>query len=118
MDLGAVYEGGHPPARSALLDEDVDQSTPLARTELDPTVAQGEKGVVPATPDVVPGMEMSSALADDYRPGSHRGAVENLHPETLRSRVPPVAGGAATFGLGHRFAPGLYRLMPVISIVV
>src|SRR5664280_2233749 len=78
-----------------------DRLAPLATGEVHRAIGQGEERVIAAEAHVVTGMELGAPLADDDRPGAHRGAAEGFHPQALGVRIASVAGGAATLGLGH-----------------
>ncbi len=54
----------------------------------------GEEGVVAAPADVVTGVELGAALAEDDRPGGDGRAVVDLDAQALRVRVAAVAGRA------------------------
>src|SRR4051794_9432511 len=80
---------------------DVDDLAALALAELDRALDQREQRVVATDADVLAGVELGAALADDDRPGVHLLAAERLDAEALGVGVPAVAGGTATLGLRH-----------------
>src|SRR6266699_2369568 len=72
---------------------------------LDPSVDEGEEGVVPAEPDVVPRMPLGAALARQDVAGKHALAAENLDAKALAIGIAAVARGAAGFLVGHSCYP-------------
>ncbi len=80
---------------------DVDDLAVLALAELDRTVDQREQRVVATDADVAARVDPGAALADDDRAGGDLRAVEDLHAQALGVGVTTVAGGPATFRLGH-----------------
>ena len=70
----------------------------------------------PPRPTFSPGWKWVPRWRTMIEPAVTVGPVEHLDAEPLGVRVAPVAGGAATLGLGH--VPYASRLMPVISMVV
>ena len=75
--------------------------TLLAARELQRAIAQREQGVVLAAADVLAGMEVGAALADDDVAGLHSLAGELLHAQSLRVRVATVTGRAQAFLVCH-----------------
>jgi hypothetical protein len=73
--------------------------------EFDCTVYQSEQGVVPAQADVVAGLNSSSTLSQDYRPGSHEFGIVSFDAESLSLAVSPVSGAAAALFVGHTGSP-------------
>src|SRR5215472_11180784 len=67
----------------------------------DLAVDEREQRVVTAGADVLAGVELGAALANDDRAGRHRLAAEHLDAEHLRLRVAAVARRAAAFFLCH-----------------
>src|SRR5215471_12588293 len=86
--------------------------------ELDPAVHLRVKRVVLADADVVAGMNLGSALADDDAAGGDELPAVALHAEALGLGIAAVAGAAACLlvchGLSFSYAPA----MPVTSISV
>src|SRR5690606_35909416 len=100
----STFAGCAAPVRavSALGGKDADRLAAAAAAELDGAVDEAEQRVVLALADVLAGVELRAALTDEDGSGGDLGAAEHLHAEALRVRVATVAGGTATFGLGHR----------------
>src|SRR5215510_2508886 len=69
--------------------------------ELHDAVDEGVDGVVRAQTDVVAGMPLGSALADDDVAGDHALATVLLHAAVLRIRVAAVARGADALLMCH-----------------
>src|SRR5256885_12599108 len=89
--------------------------------ELDLAVHFCEKGMVLPDPDVVPGMDAGTALANDDAARGYDLPAVALDAETLCFRVAAVAGTAACFLMCHgsSFSSGSYACaMPVTSISV
>jgi hypothetical protein len=68
-------------------------AAPAPLAELDLPADQGEQGVIPATTDTEPGVEVRSVLADDDLARAHELATEPLDPESLGVGVAPVPAG-------------------------
>src|SRR5690606_8895639 len=81
--------------------DDVDDLAAAARAELDRASGEREERVVLATADVVAGVEVRTALADDDLARVHDLATEALDAEALRVRVATVARGARTLLVCH-----------------
>src|SRR5689334_966613 len=62
----------------------------------------GEERVVAAHIDVLAGVVLGAALADDNVAGHHDLAAELLDAEAAAARIAPVARGAAGFLVRHR----------------
>ena len=97
--------------------DDVDELAAAATAELHHAVGGGEQGVVTAAADVLAGVELRAALADDDRAGADRGSRVHLHAESLRGGVAAVAGGRGTLLLRHDTLPSSSPgVIAVISI--
>ena len=81
-----------PPLRGERFDIDV--LLVPARRELHRAFDQREERVIAADADVLTGVELRPALADDDIPREHVLAAETLDAEALRIGVPAVAGRA------------------------
>src|SRR5581483_9997893 len=84
--------------------DDRDGAPLAARAELDPAVLRGKDRVVTAETGAGAGPEARSALPDEDHPGLHVLAGEDLHPQHLRVRVAPVARGAESLLVSHRYS--------------
>src|SRR5690554_4102969 len=73
---------------------DVDRLAAALGAELDGAGSQGEQGVVLAAADVVAGVELGTALADDDLTGADDLTAETLDAEALGVGVAAVPGGA------------------------
>src|SRR5438309_1278633 len=81
--------------------KNVDDLAAAPLTEFHGPGGRGEQGVVAAPPDVLARMEAGASLAHDDGARVHDRAVEHLDAEALGVRIPAVAGGTTTLGLGH-----------------
>jgi hypothetical protein len=88
---GLASLGGR--GRLGILGDHAHGAAPAPGAELDPAAYQSEQGVIPATADAEPGVEVSSVLADDDLARSHELAAEPLDPESLGVGVAPVPAG-------------------------
>src|SRR5690625_3598600 len=82
--------------RSGLGSDHADRLAAALGAELDGAGRQGEQGVVLAAADVVTGMELRAALADEDLARVDELAAETLDAEALRVGVAAVPGGAVT----------------------
>src|SRR5699024_2541945 len=82
--------------------DDVDHLAAAPVAELDGAGGEGEQGVVLAAADVLAGVELGAALADDDLPGADDLATEALDAEALRVGVAAVPGGAGALLRCHR----------------
>lgn len=76
---------------SGLRSHNVDDLAAAVRAELNVAGSSGEQGVVVATADVVAGVEVGAALADDDLTGADELAAEALDAQTLSVGVTAVA---------------------------
>src|SRR5690606_40698836 len=83
-------------SRSGLSSDDADRLAATLGAELDGTGGQREQGVVLATADVVTGVELRAALADEDLARVDELAAEALDAEALGVGVAAVPGGAGT----------------------
>src|SRR3954465_15160594 len=95
--------------------QDGDHATAAAGLEVDRAGTRGEDRVVLADADALAGLEASAALAHDDLAAGYDLAGEDLHAEALGVRVAPVAAGAESLLVSHRFASSSPRLMSAIS---
>src|SRR5215207_6466865 len=89
---------------SGLLGADVD----LAALELDRAVLEREDGVILVEADVVAGLVLGAALADDDAAGGDELPAKDLDAAVLRVAVAAVAGGTLTLLMCHK-SPLLLR---------
>lgn len=69
--------------------------------ELYNTICESKKGVIPATPDILAGMNPCASLTDNDIPGSYLLAIEALYAKTLTCRIPTVSRSPAGFLMCH-----------------
>jgi len=79
---------------------------PVAAVEADVTVGKGEKRMIAAHADVVTGVELGAALADENGAGGDELTAVPLHAETLAVAVAAVACGSLSFFMCHDELPG------------
>jgi hypothetical protein len=79
----------------------IDVDAPVAAIEADMAVGEGEEGVVPSHADVVAGMELGAALADENGAGEDELSAVPFHAETLAMAVAAVACRSLTFFMCH-----------------
>src|SRR4051812_28287757 len=84
---------------------DVDDLATAASAELHRAGLEREQGVVAATADVLAGVEVGAALADEDLAGLDDLAAEALDAEALRVGVTTVAGRARALLVCHCCAP-------------
>src|SRR6476469_3935848 len=80
-------------------------AAPPTVLELDDAVDLGEERVVLAQTDVLAGVELRAALADDDRAPRDRLAAERLHAQVLGVGVAAVTAGALSFFMCHELEP-------------
>src|SRR5262249_43555971 len=97
-DARAVVEHGAPRATSVA---DRDEAAVAAGAEVDLPVPDGEDRVVATDLRARPGPEPAAALADQDHPGLDVLTGEDLHAQSLRVRVAPVARGTKTLLVRH-----------------
>src|SRR5579872_3541023 len=73
-----------------------------AGRELDRPLGEGEERVVATDADVLAGVELGAALADDDVPRDDPLPAKALHAQPLRVRVATVAGGTGAFLRGKK----------------
>src|SRR3954451_12306781 len=88
---------------TGLLREDGDDAAAAAGLEVHATGACGEDRVVLADAHAVARLEAGPALAHDDLAAGHDLAGEHLHAEALGGAVAPVAAGAESLLVSHRF---------------
>jgi hypothetical protein len=79
--------------RLGVLGDHAHGAAPAPGAELDPAADQSEEGVIPATADAEPRVEVSPVLADDDLARAHELAAESLDPQSLGVGVAPVPAG-------------------------
>ena len=77
----------------------------VALAERDDAVGGGEQGVVAADADILAGVHLGAALADQDVARQDLLAAEALHAQPLAAGIAAVARGAACFLVCHRTAP-------------
>ena len=73
----------------------------IATIEADMAVGKGEEGVVPSHADVVAGVELGTALADENGAGENKLSAVPFHAETLAMAVAAVPCRSRTFFMCH-----------------
>ena len=86
------YPGGFPTDERSAGDGDVHHATTALGAELHLTRGEGEQGVIATAPDIVAGVEVGAALANDDLAGADRLTAVPLHPKPLRIRIAAVLG--------------------------
>jgi hypothetical protein len=79
----------------------IDVDAPVAAVEADVAVGEGEEGVIAAHADVIAGVELGAALADEDGAGGNELAAVTFHAETLAVAVAAVACRSLTFFMCH-----------------
>ena len=79
----------------------IDVNAPIAAVKADVAVGKGEEGVVASHADIVAGVELGAALADEDGSGEDELSAVPLHPKTLAVAVATVACRSLTFFMCH-----------------
>mgnify|MGYP006883611496 CR=1 FL=1 len=105
LGLDNALVGSLPPDARELLLEHVqiwgDPEEALALAELDGAGGQGEQGVVATDANVLAGVELGAALADDDGACVHGAAAEDLDAQALGVGITTVAAGALSLLVCH-----------------
>jgi len=81
--------------------EDVDYATTAVNTIFNSASSQRKQGVILTASDVVTGMEVGTALANNDFTGVDKLTTESLYTKTLRVGVATVTGARRTFLMCH-----------------